>query len=115
MKYIALSLILLFPVLSFSQNNELTIEVSKGISINNESGAADNVFKIKYANMPYEVIHFKVLNRWGNELYTSKSNDAQWDGKIDGKFVPQGTYHYSIKLKTPNREKKEFTGYFNVW
>jgi gliding motility-associated-like protein len=110
MKYFTLVLLLSIPLISFSQN-DVTIEVPKILSFNS---GTDNIFKIKSSNVPYEVIHFKVFSRWGNEIYVSKSNDAAWDGTEKGKNVPSGTYYYSIKLKLENRKKQEFTGFVTV-
>ena len=109
MKYFMLFVVLSISLASFAQNDEIVIP--NILSVNSET---DNFFKIKSSNVSYEVIHFKVFSRWGNEIYASKSNDAKWDGTENGKYVPSGTYYYSIKLKLANREKEELTGFVTV-
>jgi gliding motility-associated-like protein len=96
---------------SFAQNDEIVIEIPKTLSLNSE---IDNVFKITSSNVAYQIVHFKVFNRWGNEMYASKSNDAKWDGTENGKYVASGTYYYSIKVKLANRKKEELTGFVTV-
>jgi gliding motility-associated-like protein len=40
-----------------------------------------------------------VFNRNGQLLYHSKGNGQPWDGNVNGKHVPFGTYYYLIDLK----------------
>lgn len=47
---------------------------------------------------PDAIIH--VYNRWGQIIYFARGNDEPWDGKYKGKFVPTGTYLYTIKDRT---------------
>ncbi|MFN0200948.1 MAG: gliding motility-associated C-terminal domain-containing protein [Bacteroidia bacterium] len=42
----------------------------------------------------YEMI---IYDRWGKVLFTSKSARATWDGKSNGKDVPEGVYAYFVK------------------
>lgn len=39
-----------------------------------------------------------VYNRWGNEVYTSTEYTTPWDGTVNGKLLPYGTYYYVIVL-----------------
>ncbi|MET3877784.1 gliding motility-associated-like protein/uncharacterized repeat protein (TIGR01451 family) [Chitinophaga sp. OAE865] len=39
-----------------------------------------------------------IYNRWGNEVYNSKSYNNEWDGR----GLNEGTYYYLLQLKTPD-------------
>lgn len=42
-----------------------------------------------------------IYDRWGKELYRSNSLDAAWDGKYNGKYVPESFYVWIIKWTNP--------------
>lgn len=42
-----------------------------------------------------------VFNRYGQVVYTGRSNSNAWDGTYNSKPLPVGTYYYVIDLKAP--------------
>jgi len=46
-------------------------------------------------------LELKVLNRWGQVIYSSKELGACWDGsnRIGSEIVPDGTYYYVLKIE----------------
>lgn len=50
-----------------------------------------------------------ILNRWGQELLHVQGYDNQWNGTINGKPLPDGTYYYILKLHAPT-DKRTFKG-----
>ena len=44
----------------------------------------------------------KIINREGQEVYSSSSYDNTWDGTFEGKLLPEATYYYFIQF--PNSE-----------
>ena len=40
----------------------------------------------------------KIINREGQEVYSSSSYDNTWDGIFNGKLLPEATYYYFIQL-----------------
>jgi gliding motility-associated-like protein len=38
-----------------------------------------------------------IRNRWGQEVFTSRSASAKWDGRVDGGPLPAGTYYWIVK------------------
>lgn len=52
--------------------------------------------------------HIYVFNRWGQLLYKGQGNDAPWDGRFRGHFVPSGVYTYIVDLGE-NKDKLEGT------
>ena len=38
----------------------------------------------------------QIFNRWGELIFQSNDLKQGWDGYVDGKIVPQGTYIYKV-------------------
>ena len=53
-----------------------------------------------------------VLNRWGNEVLKTTDYQNNWDGKWDGKDLPDGTYFYWIRNDDNGEILK--TGYLQI-
>ena len=54
---------------------------------------------------PNNIVH--VFNRWGNKIYVSQKGSYEefpWDGKINGKPIPIGTYYYIIEYNDNQNE-----------
>ena len=47
----------------------------------------------------FEVITFRVFDRWGSILFESDSNNTFWDGRVNGKFLDAGVYIYSLSYR----------------
>lgn len=41
----------------------------------------------------------KIYNRWGDVIFESKSLDFKWDGRVNGRPVPDGVYYYQFSYK----------------
>jgi gliding motility-associated-like protein len=41
----------------------------------------------------------KVFNRYGQVIYYSKGYNSPWDGRLNGKSLPGGTYYYTVDRK----------------
>lgn len=39
----------------------------------------------------------QLFNRWGNLIYSHTGSPVEWDGRIAGDDVSEGTYYYSVK------------------
>ena len=51
-----------------------------------------------------------VYNRWGDELYSSKDYQNNWNGTYKGKSLPEGSYYYVLETK----EGKVYKGAVNI-
>jgi gliding motility-associated-like protein len=51
----------------------------------------------------------QVYNRWGEQVF-STSTSERWDGTYRGELVPQGVYHYQIRITSDNGRTKSFSG-----
>ena len=80
------------------------------------TGAIDNkntVFKPKGTGVLEEGYEMRIFDRWGMELFRSKSLDIGWDGKIAGtdQRAPQGVYSYRIDcIDVQFRRKHHYMG-----
>ena len=43
--------------------------------------------------------HAAIFNRWGQKLYSWDEVHGCWDGKVDGKVVPDGVYFLNVSAK----------------
>tara|TARA_Y100001954_G_scaffold112807_1_gene122172 strand:- start:1107 stop:3146 length:2040 start_codon:yes stop_codon:yes gene_type:complete len=55
-----------------------------------------------------------ITNRWGELIYQTEDIQKFWDGKFEGRLVPQGDYLYFIELLGEDREKFITQGKINV-
>ncbi|AKD02728.1 hypothetical protein PKOR_05815 [Pontibacter korlensis] len=51
-----------------------------------------------------------IINRWGNEVYHSKSYKNDWDGDN----LSEGTYFYMVRVKLCDGQDKMFKGYVMI-
>jgi gliding motility-associated-like protein len=53
----------------------------------------------------------EIFNRYGQRIYHSIGYSIPWDGTINGKPVPVGTYYYIVD---PKNGRQKMTGYVDV-
>jgi gliding motility-associated-like protein len=77
----------------------------------NDDGKNDNFVITGLGNFPgSELI---IYNRWGNQVFRMKDYDSSWDGKWEGKELPDGTYWYVLCLPDGSQTKIE-AGYLEL-
>lgn len=59
----------------------------------------------------YPGAHIQVFNRYGQLVFESKGYSKPWDGTMNGKSLPFGTYYYVIE---PGNGRKPITGYVTL-
>ncbi|OFX32808.1 MAG: hypothetical protein A2X08_07135 [Bacteroidetes bacterium GWA2_32_17] len=57
-----------------------------------------------------EKYQFKIFDRWGFKIFETNNPLKGWNGKINGRKVPAGTYVYKLSYLEANNEIKEKTG-----
>ncbi|MBC7696437.1 MAG: gliding motility-associated C-terminal domain-containing protein [Burkholderiales bacterium] len=85
-------------------NEEPTLIIPNVFTPNNDS--VNDVFRVTGFN----IIEFNctIVDRWGLQMYQWDTIKTGWDGKSNGKEVPDGTYFYIIIAKDiDNREIKK--------
>jgi gliding motility-associated-like protein len=74
-----------------------------------------NDFYIPLSFSGVKNIDFVILNRWGNVVYESKTQEIKWDGKVDGKEASEGVYFYKINyLEGNSTEQKSLHGFLHL-
>ncbi len=48
-------------------------------------------------NMPFTGCRVTIFNRWGTPVYESDNYANDWDGRLNGEVLPEGTYYYVIQ------------------
>jgi gliding motility-associated-like protein len=47
-------------------------------------------------NQIVKLVHFRIFDRWGREVFSTTDPTKQWDGKINGEYAEMGVYAYFI-------------------
>ncbi len=56
-----------------------------------------------------------VYNRWGEEVFRTKSFDNNWDGTSNGRVCPPGPYVYKVKIRSAEDfREKYYKGYVTL-
>ena len=68
----------------------------------------NTIFRV--ANLTFQrVQEFRVLNRWGQEVFSAKDNHG-WDGTFNGVLQDMGVYNYLIRIASPDGRVQTFRG-----
>ncbi len=71
----------------------------------------DGINDILYVYGQYiESVEFVIYSRWGHKLFESTNINHGWDGKHNGKDVPQGVYAYILKVVYQDNTSEEISG-----
>ena len=82
-------------------------EVPNAFSPNQD--AVNETWEIKnLENYPENEV--SVINRWGNEVYTTKNYRNNWDGQN----LSPGTYYYVLRVKLCNNLEKTYKGFVMI-
>jgi gliding motility-associated-like protein len=71
----------------------------------------NDVWEIPYLN-DYPEAKVEIFNRAGQVVFTSVAYTKTWDGKMNGKPLPAGTYYYIIEPK--NNGYSKLSGYVTI-
>ena len=62
----------------------------------------------------YENSILTINNRQGSKISEFKNYQNNWDGSINGKLLPAGTYYYALKLNEPWQGLDIIKGFFSI-
>ncbi len=71
----------------------------------NDDGVNDTFFVQSPCGI--EDFEMTIFNRWGHQVFQSKSVEDHWDGKIAGKRLPKDVYTYFIRYRFQEDQNKE--------
>jgi gliding motility-associated-like protein len=97
-----------------SKTDQVFIKVLKGPEIPNifspNGDGVHDTWLINYLDS-YPGCTVQVFNRYGQQIFKSVGYATPWDGKINGKPVPVGTYYYIVD---PKNGRKIMSGYVDI-
>jgi gliding motility-associated-like protein len=83
-------------------SDEIFIKVLKSPEVPNafspNGDGINDTWRIKYLES-YPGATIQVFNRYGQRVFYSAGYDVEWDGNINGKPLPVGTYYYIVDPK----------------
>ncbi|MGE5107178.1 MAG: gliding motility-associated C-terminal domain-containing protein, partial [Sphingobacteriales bacterium] len=56
-------------------------------------------------SLPLEVYRFEIYNRWGQKIYETQKITEGWDGQLNGRIQPQGTFIWVLHYKKYNSKE----------
>ncbi len=62
-------------------------------------------------------IELNIFNSWGELIYSTTDMDFQWQGNRQGSeyYVPNGLYHYNLKIDYEIKKQQIQSGWVGVW
>lgn len=82
--------------------DQIFVEVLKAPQVPNafspNGDGINDTWKIKYLDS-YPGCTIDVFNRYGQKVFSSAGYATEWDGKLNGKTLPIGTYYYILNPK----------------
>ena len=77
----------------------------------NNDGINDELYVENIELFPDNSI--KIINEYGQEVYSASPYKNNWKGTYDGNRLPDGTYYYVLTLKSSKKEYKGFITLLN--
>lgn len=71
----------------------------------------NKVFKPVFSYAVPDIFHMQVYNRYGGVVFETTDPEEGWDGKKDGKDVPQGVYQYVVRFTQPDGNQEQTSGW----
>lgn len=85
-----------------SKNIEVFQEILVPNVITPNGDGANDRFEIKSNGL--KTFDLVIVNRWGNEVFSTTDPTQSWDGKTNGEEVVDGVYFYQLKVSTSSKE-----------
>jgi gliding motility-associated-like protein len=87
------------------------IKIPNAFSPGSSIGVNDE-FKIAYTSIT--AFRASIFNRWGNLLFRWTDPSKGWDGRVNGKFVPTGTYYVIVEYTDSEGKKRSTSSDINI-
>ncbi|HFC00022.1 MAG TPA: T9SS type B sorting domain-containing protein, partial [Phaeodactylibacter sp.] len=79
--------------------NECSDELISMPNAFSPNGDGENDLYRIYSGAVDDIDYFRVFNRWGVLVYETNDRYGTWDGKMNGKLLPEGVYIYVLSAK----------------
>lgn len=73
----------------------------------------NDCFEVSAIENVIPCLELEVYDRWGLKMYGNE-NGTCWDGKRNGKDVPEGTYYYILRIKNVNDSEFKKAGFLQL-
>jgi gliding motility-associated-like protein len=97
-----------------STTGDLTILGEFGIYVPNaftpDGNGENDIFGPKGFGISASGYSFRIFDRWGGEIFTSKDINKGWNGTYKGKMVPSGVYIWRVDFTDVNGKKHDQLG-----
>lgn len=70
----------------------------------NADGLNDVWHIIEHAGI--QLLHLKIYNRWGQEVFDGNESNLAWDGQFKGEACETGTYFYVLQYRYKNSQQR---------
>lgn len=80
---------------------DYTLYIPNAFTPNKPDGHNDK-FHISGINMPDDKFSIRIYDRYGTLVFVSSNPAFEWDGKMNGELLPQGTFVYRIFYQDPS-------------
>ena len=77
--------------------SESKLEMPNAFSPNGDG--YNDTYKAKDTHQGIISFRATIFNRWGQKLYSWNDVNGEWDGKVNGKVVPDGVYFVNVVAK----------------
>ena len=94
-------------------SDAVTVTVGNPLEVPNSFTPNDDGFNDVWSIpdlIPYDRARMLVYDRWGQIVFRSTGYPQPWDGKRNGKPVPEGAYYYTIDLNDVGLNLPTITG-----
>ncbi|MFA8451701.1 MAG: choice-of-anchor L domain-containing protein [Bacteroidales bacterium] len=94
------------PSIQDEVNSEYDLFIPTIFSPNQDG--KDDYFAIKYKGdiQRYQCV---IYDLQGKKVFITEDINEQWDGKVNGKLVPQGCYVVKVEIKSDNKNPKRYS------
>ncbi|CAG5079468.1 hypothetical protein CRYO30217_00953 [Parvicella tangerina] len=93
--------------------NELSFYIPNTFTPNNDG--INDLFGPVFSGVIPAEYHLRIFNRWGQLIWESSDISETWDGKFNGKVVPENSYIWTLNYKEEGQlEYKKAKGHVNL-
>jgi len=74
----------------------------------------NDYFQIMGEMQNIKEIEIYIYDRWGQLVFESKDIHFRWDGKVNGRWIPNHVFSYALRITTILGKKEVYKGVINV-
>lgn len=83
-------------------SDEVVVKVMERMAVPNaftpNGDGRNDTWRVPYLES-FPDFELKIFNRYGQVVYQARNQEVNWDGRLNGKELPSGSYAYTIDIK----------------